>query len=54
MAAQSTLDDMDELVVQFGYVTLFVTAFPLTPLCALLSNVLESRIGELFARFVRR
>eukprot|EP00475_Leptophrys_vorax_P017983 TRINITY_DN2456_c0_g1_i2.p1 TRINITY_DN2456_c0_g1~~TRINITY_DN2456_c0_g1_i2.p1 ORF type:complete len:707 (-),score=225.37 TRINITY_DN2456_c0_g1_i2:64-2184(-) len=38
---ESTLGDFDEMAVQFGYVTLFVVAFPLTPLFALANNVLE-------------
>jgi len=41
---ESTFDDFDELVIQFGYVTLFVVAFPLAPLVALLSNILEMRV----------
>lgn len=32
-----------EMVVQFGYVTLFVTAFPLGPFFALLNNMIEIR-----------
>jgi len=41
---ESTFDDFDELVIQFGYVTLFVVAFPLAPLVALLSNIVEMRV----------
>jgi len=37
----STFGDFDEMAVQFGYVTLFVVAFPLTPLFALANNILE-------------
>jgi len=40
----STIDDMSELIVQFGYVTLFVLALPITPLCALINNVAEMRV----------
>jgi hypothetical protein len=40
----STIDDMSELIVQFGYVTLFVLAFPITPLLALFNNVVEMRV----------
>lgn len=32
LADESTFDDFDELVIQWGYVTLFVVAFPITPL----------------------
>ena len=31
------------LVIQFGFVTIFVAAFPLAPLFALLNNILEIR-----------
>jgi Calcium-activated chloride channel len=41
---ESTFDDFDELIVQYGYVTMFVTAFPLAPLGALLNNILETRV----------
>ena len=31
-------------VLQFGFVTLFVAAFPLAPLFALLNNIIEIRL----------
>jgi len=37
-------DDYNEMVVQFGYVTLFTAAFPLTSFFALLNNVIEIRV----------
>jgi anoctamin-10/anoctamin-7 len=40
----STLPDFDELVVQFGYVSLFVVAFPLAPALALFNNYFEIRL----------
>jgi len=52
---EGTFADFDEMVIQFGYVTLFVVAFPLTPLLALLSNVLENRVdGTKLCKLVRR
>lgn len=33
-----------EMVIQFGFVTLFVAAFPLAPLLALINNVIEIRL----------
>uniref|UniRef100_A0A6A7G7S5 Anoctamin n=1 Tax=Hirondellea gigas TaxID=1518452 RepID=A0A6A7G7S5_9CRUS len=38
---QSTFDDFDELIVQFGFVTMFTIAFPLIPLLALFNNLME-------------
>mmetsp|Transcript_47156 Transcript_47156/g.75551 ORF Transcript_47156/g.75551 Transcript_47156/m.75551 type:complete len:954 (+) Transcript_47156:88-2949(+) len=43
----NTIDDMSELVVQFGYVTLFVMAFPLTPLLAVVNNVIEMKVDAI-------
>jgi len=31
-------------VIQFGFVTIFVAAFPLAPLCALINNIVELRL----------
>lgn len=38
------LDDWVEMIVQFGYVSMFVVAYPLVPLLALVSNIFEQRI----------
>jgi len=52
---EGTYVDFDEMVIQFGYVTLFVVAFPLTPLLALVSNLLEARVDATkLCRLVRR
>lgn len=37
-------DEYLEMVIQFGFITLFVVAFPLGPLFAFLNNMLEIRI----------
>uniref|UniRef100_A0A913HJ60 Anoctamin n=1 Tax=Strongyloides stercoralis TaxID=6248 RepID=A0A913HJ60_STRER len=41
---QYLFDEYLEMVIQFGFVTLFVTAFPLAPMFALLNNFIEVRI----------
>jgi hypothetical protein len=38
---QVTFDDYFEMVTQFGYATLFVTAFPLAPFMSLVNNHIE-------------
>ncbi|KAG0348045.1 Anoctamin-7 [Podila humilis] len=37
-------EEYRELVIQFGFCTLFVTAFPIAPIFALINNVLEIRV----------
>ncbi|KAJ1361354.1 hypothetical protein KIN20_020575 [Parelaphostrongylus tenuis] len=41
---QFLFDEYLEMVLQFGFVTLFVSAFPLAPLFALINNILEMRL----------
>jgi len=43
---ESTFDDWDEIVIQFGYLALFAVAFPLAPALALLSNWFENYIDS--------
>ena len=44
---EGTFDDFLEMFIQFGYVTLFSSAYPLAGLCALLNNIIEIR-GDAF------
>ena len=39
-----TFKDYGEMVIQFGYCTLFVAAFPLAPMLALVNNFIEVRV----------
>ncbi|OQR85403.1 anoctamin-like protein [Achlya hypogyna] len=41
---KGTFDDTLEMVIQFGYSSFFVIAFPLTPLLSYINNVIEIRI----------
>jgi hypothetical protein len=42
-------------VLQYGFVTIFVAAFPLAPFFALLNNIFEMRLdAKKFLRFYRR
>lgn len=41
---EGTFCDYDELVLQFGYAVLFVTAFPAVPLLAFINNIVEYRL----------
>ena len=43
------------IVVQYGFVTIFVAAFPLAPLCAWLNNIIEIRLdAHKFVQVFRR
>ncbi|GMS86099.1 hypothetical protein PENTCL1PPCAC_8274 [Pristionchus entomophagus] len=41
---QWLFDEYLEMVIQFGFITLFVAAFPLAPLFALVNNIMEIRM----------
>ena len=47
MQYEGTFEDYLEMFIQFGYVTLFSSAYPLAALCALLNNLCEIR-GDAF------
>jgi hypothetical protein len=52
---ESTFDDFDEMAVQYGFVSLFVVAFPLAPLCAMANNIVEIRLDATkISNFCRR
>lgn len=42
-SSQDTFQDYQEMFVQFGYVVLFSSAFPLAAMCALINNIIEIR-----------
>ena len=44
---QDTLQDYQEMFIQFGYVVLFSSAFPLAAMCALINNIIEIRSDAL-------
>uniref|UniRef100_A0A8C6SYQ3 Anoctamin n=1 Tax=Neogobius melanostomus TaxID=47308 RepID=A0A8C6SYQ3_9GOBI len=44
---EDTLQDYQEMFIQFGYVVLFSSAFPLAAMCALINNVIEIRSDAL-------
>ncbi|XP_028834421.1 anoctamin-8 isoform X1 [Denticeps clupeoides] len=44
---EDTLQDYQEMFIQFGYVVLFSSAFPLAAMCALVNNVIEIRSDAL-------
>lgn len=43
---EGTFGEYDEMVIQFGYVILFVVACPLTPFLALINNIVEFRLDS--------
>ncbi|XP_074649330.1 anoctamin-4-like [Tubulanus polymorphus] len=44
MANTGLFEEYLEMVIQYGFVTIFVAAFPLAPLFALINNVIEIRV----------
>ncbi|XDV27249.1 hypothetical protein PO909_030811 [Leuciscus waleckii] len=44
---EDTLQDYQEMFIQFGYVVLFSSAFPLAAMCALINNIVEIRSDAL-------
>jgi hypothetical protein len=52
---ERTFDDYNELLITWGYCSLFVIAFPLAPLFGFISLLVESRIdGYKMCRLIRR
>jgi hypothetical protein len=52
---EGTFNDYDELIIQFGFVVLFVVVFPAAPILALLNNVIEFRLdASKLMSFTRR
>ena len=45
------LEEYLELAIQYGFITLFVAAFPLAPLFALINNALEIRLDAIKVSF---
>lgn len=43
LAEYNVYTDYVEMVIQFGYVSMFSTVWPLTPLCCMLNNWVEFR-----------
>lgn len=48
------LDQMAEIVIQYGYVTFFIIVFPITPLLALINNIAEIYVDTKSWRDTRR
>ncbi|XP_056015162.1 anoctamin-4-like isoform X6 [Ostrea edulis] len=46
MPALGLFDEYLEMVIQYGFVTIFVAAFPLAPLFALINNIIEIRVDS--------
>eukprot|EP01118_Nematostelium_gracile_P007789 TRINITY_DN2553_c0_g1_i3.p1 TRINITY_DN2553_c0_g1~~TRINITY_DN2553_c0_g1_i3.p1 ORF type:complete len:614 (+),score=155.14 TRINITY_DN2553_c0_g1_i3:501-2342(+) len=40
---EGTFEEYSEMVIQYGYLTIFASSFPLAPLLALINNVIEIR-----------
>ncbi|KAK4887282.1 hypothetical protein RN001_003553 [Aquatica leii] len=52
---QGLFNEYLEMVLQYGFVTIFVTAFPLAPLFALINNIFEMRLdAQKLIKYYRR
>jgi len=52
---EGTFADYDELIIQFGFVVLFVVVFPAAPILALFNNIIEFRLdASKLMSFTRR
>jgi hypothetical protein len=47
-------DDYLELVIQYGYITMFAVAFPIAPLLAYLNNLMEAKVDFIKLKGCRR
>ena len=47
-------DDYLELVIQYGYITMFAVAFPIAPLLAYLNNLMEAKVDFMKLKGCRR
>uniref|UniRef100_A0AAV1TX72 Anoctamin transmembrane domain-containing protein n=1 Tax=Peronospora matthiolae TaxID=2874970 RepID=A0AAV1TX72_9STRA len=52
--SNEAFEDYNEMVIQYGFINLFVVAFPLTPLLALANNLLEVHVDAVKLCFVHR
>jgi hypothetical protein len=52
--AAGTIDEHLEMIIQFGYVTMFVAAFPLAPLFCYLNNCIEIRVDACKLVYIER
>ncbi|KAI9920598.1 hypothetical protein PsorP6_001910 [Peronosclerospora sorghi] len=52
--SSEAFEDYNEMVIQYGFINLFVVAFPLTPLLALANNILEIHVDAVKLCFVHR
>jgi len=52
---EGTFNDYDELIIQYGFVVLFVVVFPVAPVFALLNNFIEFKLdASKLMKFTRR
>ncbi|GMF28798.1 unnamed protein product [Phytophthora lilii] len=52
--SNEAFEDYNEMVIQYGFINLFVVAFPLTPMLALANNILEVHVDAVKLCFVHR